>query len=333
MDFQARLNREEAQGLLPPKYRKLIEQFYTSYLHAKGYLPGQEDRQTAHLFDLYLRFIEEQCAHPYPFEPVHLKIRTPVDYYQFGLDVMEGIIDRAHSCVLGLKQVDRIEQLLLQGENVVILTNHQAESDPQLVNLLLEKTHPTFAAESFWVAGERVLIDPMAAPFSMGRNLLCVYSKKYIDHPPERRSEKQAHNANTMRQMHKLFSKGGVAVFVAPSGGRDRPNQEGNVLPAPFDASAVEMFRLMASRSPKPVHIFPLALASYNLLPPPSGMPDEGCEPRYTKGGPVHLHFGAEIDMNSLGEAEGGDKRERRQLLAAHAYQLVCQLYSTLPPT
>ena len=30
-------------------------------------------------------------------------------------------------------------------------------------------------------AGGRVVGDPLAQPFSMGRNLFCVHSKKYID--------------------------------------------------------------------------------------------------------------------------------------------------------
>ena len=31
------------------------------------------------------------------------------------------------------------------------------------------------------MAGGRVVGDPLAQPFSMGRNLFCVHSKKYID--------------------------------------------------------------------------------------------------------------------------------------------------------
>ena len=41
-----------------------------------------------------------------------------------------------------------------------------------------------------FVAGERVITDPLAIPFSMGSNLLCIYSKRYIDHPPEKKIEK-----------------------------------------------------------------------------------------------------------------------------------------------
>ncbi len=48
-----------------------------------------------------------------------------------------------------------------------------------------------------FVAGERVITDPLAVPASMGRNLLCIYSKRYIDHPPELKSEKQLHNKRT----------------------------------------------------------------------------------------------------------------------------------------
>jgi glycerol-3-phosphate O-acyltransferase len=40
--------------------------------------------------------------------------------------------------------------------------------------------------------------------------------------------------------------------YVAPSGGRDRPNQEGIVEVAPFDPQSIEMFNLMAKKSTRP---------------------------------------------------------------------------------
>ena len=33
--------------------------------------------------------------------------------------------------------------------------------------------------------------DLLAMPFSMGRNLLCIFSKKHVDNPPELKSTKQ----------------------------------------------------------------------------------------------------------------------------------------------
>jgi glycerol-3-phosphate O-acyltransferase len=34
-----------------------------------------------------------------------------------------------------------------------------------------------------------VITDPLAIPFSMGCDLICIYSKKYIDVIPEKREE------------------------------------------------------------------------------------------------------------------------------------------------
>ena len=70
---------------------------------------------------------------------------------------------------------------------MIFLANHQIEADPQAISLLLDDLYPNFAENMIFVAGERVITDPFAIPFSMGRNLLCIYSKRYIDHPPEKK--------------------------------------------------------------------------------------------------------------------------------------------------
>ncbi|CAN0496480.1 unnamed protein product, partial [Discosporangium mesarthrocarpum] len=72
-------------------------------------------------------------------------------------------------------------------------------------------------------------------------------------------------------------SKGGQFIWVAPSGGRDRPSPEsgGGFEVSPFDAKSVEVFRLMASkalgkkRDGPMTHFFPFAMWTNKLLPPP----------------------------------------------------------------
>ena len=86
----------------------------------------------------------------------------------------------------------------------------QTEADPQIFSLLLDEAHPGFASETIFVAGDRVTSPPrgtgpnaapaaprracperpptagappraadsIAMPFSMGRNLLCIFSKR-----------------------------------------------------------------------------------------------------------------------------------------------------------
>ena len=78
------------------------------------------------------------------------------------------------------------------------------------------------------VAGHRVVSDPLAIPFSMGRNLLCIYSKKYFESDPAAKADKLQHNQRTMKKMLQLLSEGGKCIYVAPSGGRDRPGAAGN---------------------------------------------------------------------------------------------------------
>lgn len=103
------------------------------------------------------------------------------------------------SRVLGLDNAKKIEELLAKGENVMILSNHQTEADPQVISILLEANGMSSLAEKMiFVAGHKVTTDPVAIPFSMGRNLLCIHSKKHIKNPPEQAAFKQQQNMATM---------------------------------------------------------------------------------------------------------------------------------------
>ncbi len=330
MDFKAILDEDEAKGILPHEYRMQIESFYTSYVAVRE-KQGGVDVDISSVFYLYLQLLEQQVASPHPFESYHKRMTHPTDYTKFGIDVIKGIIDIPNSSVTGLENIETMVEQQKRGENVVLLANHQTEPDPQAISILLADTYPEFATELVWVAGERVLIDPMAAPFSMGRNLLCVYSKKYIAEPPEKRGEKQAHNTRTMHKMNEMLKEGGWAILVAPGGGRDRPAPDGDVPISKFDAKAVHMFRLIAEKAGTPVHFYPLALATYHLLPPPSGTGEEGWEPRYTEGGGVHLSFGPEIDMDNFPGSDTTDRPAKREALAQHVWNLVNDLYRQFP--
>jgi glycerol-3-phosphate O-acyltransferase len=45
----------------------------------------------------------------------------------------------------------------------------------------------------------QVTNDPICIPFSMGRNLICIHSKKHIKNPPEKVMEKTAQNMMSMK--------------------------------------------------------------------------------------------------------------------------------------
>lgn len=139
----------------------------------------------------------------------------------------------------------------------------------------------------------------------MGRNLICIHSKKYIKVPPEDAAKKQAQNLESMKvvyglnllfrctyvsnrndysnpiflsknvrmqAMGDLFARGGSVFWVAPSGGRDRPDETGEFVVAPFDSKVLDMFKILAIQSAKPLSFFPMAMYSNQLVPPPKSV-------------------------------------------------------------
>jgi glycerol-3-phosphate O-acyltransferase len=231
---------------------------------------------------------------------------------------------------LGSEQLDLISSQLNQHENVIFFANHQTEPDPQAISLLLENSYPKLAEDMIFVAGHRVVSDPLAVPLSMGRNLLCIYSKKHIEHPPEQKEDKLQYNQRTMKRMTQLLMEGGKCIYVAPSGGRDRPGPSGKVEIAPFDPQSIEMFWLMAQQSECPTHFYPLALSTYDLLPPPNSIKKEIGEKRHAQCTPIHLAFGSEIDMLHYPGADAHDKRSKRKHRAEHIWNLVKKEYERL---
>lgn len=74
----------------------------------------------------------------------------------------------------------------------------------------------------------------------------------------------------------RLQSVGGQFIWVAPSGGRDRPDPEtGKFVVSPYDPKSVEVFRLMAAKAKgregtgPATHFFPFAMWTNKLVPPP----------------------------------------------------------------
>ncbi len=302
--------------------KKALDSFYETYRDAVI-----DSEVVESIFTQFLDRILIQCQNPYPFEPFHLSVRSPFDYYTFGLEFVRPLIVREESSILGEERFREIDEQMERGENVVFFANHQIEPDPIIISLLLEDNHPKLAHEMIFVAGTRVLTDPLAAPFSLGLNLLCVYSKRYMDNPPERKLEKQLHNKKTMQLMSSLLKEGGKCIYVAPSGGRDRRNSDGIVEIAPFDAQSVEMFYLMAKKSKKKTHFYPMALDTYDLMPPPETIQKELGEIRVTNRVPIHLAIGKEIDMDHYPGSDQDDKHLRRKSRSDYIWNCVRQDY------
>ncbi|MBY0528587.1 MAG: 1-acyl-sn-glycerol-3-phosphate acyltransferase [Rhabdochlamydiaceae bacterium] len=313
---------------IPEKYQELFRQFYEGYANALS-SHGHHKEEHLDLFISLARMVREQCIEPFLFQPYHQKIRSPIDYYTFGLDFIRPLVEKEKSTVQGISHFKSLCSSLERGENAIFLANHQIEADPQAISILLEDIDPSFGEKLIFVAGERVITDPLAVPFSKGCDLLCIYSKRYIDYPPELKRDKQLHNKRTMELMSELLSEGGKAIYVAPSGGRDRPNAHGVVEIASFDPQSIEMFYLMAKRAGHPTHFYPLALRTYDLLPPPQTVQVELGEARIAKRGGIHLAFGERIDMEHFPGADVENKQERRQARASYICNLVKQAYDT----
>ena len=326
--FKAKIQEAQKEGWLSEKAGSILMSFFQSYLEAAQETASSET--VISWFKTLLKIFREQTLSPYLFQPYHERIRTPFDYYQFGLDFLRPLIDLSQSKVVGHDHLKHIQSLLSQGHNVVFLANHQIEADPQAISILLDDRYPGFAEKIIFVAGERVTTDPLAVPFSMGRNLLCIYSKRYIDHPIEKKAEKQVHNKRTMELMSLLLKEGGKVIYVAPSGGRDRRNKEGIVEVAPFDPGSIEMFYLMAQKAGTPTHFYPMSLVTYDVLPPPETIQIELGETRQTGRAPIHLAVGPALHMQKYLGSDSPDKQARRQARADYIWNQVNYYYQQL---
>lgn len=323
MKFIEKLSLLERRGLFSARQGEILRQFYQSYLHAHQ-VQGKALSEEIPL--QFLDLIVEQIRAPYPFQPFHTKITHPINYAKFGLDMIRPLIDFKRSALLGEENIERIERQLEKGDNCILYANHQTEADPQAIHLLLEKKFPKLGEKLVMVAGDRVISDPLAVPFSKGCTMLCIFSRKHIDHPPEKKLGKLHHNRRALRDLVERLSKGGICIYIAPSGGRDRLDREKGVTVAPFDCSAIDLFYLLAQQSKTTAHFYPLSLATYHLLPPPNRVEEEIGEDREFHFTAIGAAFGEEFY-----EKEGVvSKKERRQQRCDSLYEKVCTGYRKL---
>ncbi|CAM9568259.1 unnamed protein product [Chrysoparadoxa australica] len=278
-----------------------------------------------------MKFIPQQLSEPFKFQLYHEAIREPFDMYEWGNSFFSPMVEFENSSLAGKENLEKIAQCIKDGDNVFLLSNHQTEADPQVISLLMEKEgYGELAEKLINVAGHRVTTDPLAIPFSMGRNLFCIYSKKYMETPPELKGEKQAHNVQTLKRMAGMMSEGGQFIWVAPSGGRDRPDPDtGKFVVAPFDPKSVEVFRLMAAKASRGANktktrFFSFAMWTNRLVPPPDTVNKELGEKRTAERGPVSIYFGEEIASAGVDRAtfaaaaEGATIRDYEKLNQFH---------------
>jgi len=330
MDFPEKLKKALEAHKMPEKVYYLFAQLHQAYVDTLT-TAGVDFSEHVKLFDVYLELVQKQVLHPYPFEPFHKKITAPFDHHKFGIEFFRPMVDPERSTLLYPENIERMIQQVQAKENVILFANHQTEVDPQLIKIALDHCYSQFVADVIFVAGDRVISDPIAVPLSLGCDLLCIYSKRHIDNPPELKEEKLLHNQRTMKRMRELLEEGGKAIYVAPSGGRDRVNTDGELQIAPFDPSSIEMFRLMAKQAQTPTHFYPLALKTYSILPPPQTVEHELGELRIPSRQGAHFAFGHEIDMEQFPGSDIKDRHARRSALGVHVFHLVKTMYDTLP--
>lgn len=327
-NFINKLTLLQEEEKISQKYLDILTDFYTSYKMAvKSHLTKEE---VEGIFEKLLDLISKNLKSQPKFEPFHKKITKPFNYQQFAIDFLKPLVDLKNSQVFGLENLQKIQFYINNNENVIFLANHQSEIDPILIYILLEKQFSKLASNIIYTAGERVITDPLAIPFSMGCNLLCIYSKRYIDLDLQQKHQKQMHNKRVMSLMSSLLAEGGKAIYVAPSGGRDRKNPEGKIDIAPFDPQSLEMFYLMGKKAKTPSHFFPLTLATYNIIPPPEKIQIEMGEKRIANRGTIFISFSEELDMENFPGSDEKNKIKRRKNRAQYIYNIVKREYEKI---
>lgn len=331
-ELLAGIKRASELGTLPVNIASAMEELYQNYRNAvfsSGILHADEVvlSNMSAMLDLVLLDVED----PFEFSPHHKAVREPFDYYMFGQNYIRPLIDFCNSYVGNLSLFCDIEQKLCQGHNVVLMSNHQTEADPAVIALLLEKTNPHMAENMIYIAGDRVVSDPLCKPFSMGRNLLCVYSKKHMYDVPELVDMKRRANTRSLKEMALLLRRGSQIIWIAPSGGRDRPDPATHEWqPAPFDVASVDNMRRLVQHAGVPGHIYPLAILCYDIMPPPPQVEKEIGEKRVISFHGAGLSIAPEISYSDI--ALGGDEEEAKSVYAKALYDSVNEQYNVLKP-
>lgn len=320
--FKEELNHFFNKENLAENYLKILQDFFEQY---QSYC--EKDIFEKNFFN-FLKLASKQFKTPHNFEHYHHRITEPFNYYEFGLNFMDPLLERENSVIIGKDAIKEAIEKTQKGENVIFLSNHQIEPDPQIISLLLGKEYADFTKEMIFVAGNRVTDDPLAAIFSLGRNLICIYSKKHIDYPLEEKSKKQSHNQRSMKKMLELLNDGGKSFFIAPSGGRDRAEESGEFSVADFDPQSLEMLFLLKKRAKKACHFYPLAILSYPIMPPPQEIEKKIGEKRNVRRSKAGLYFGSLLDEEKLPQAQ--DKALQRKTRAEHVQAIVQAQYLEL---
>jgi len=330
-------------GRFPTKYQTTFIELFDSYRTQLAIKHSGDNekalKEAVQIFKVLVRAYARQLDNPHEFASTHYSVRSPFDYYYMAQAYVGALIDYDRSIVGGIKNFDTAKAQIDAGENVVLFANHQSEADAAFLTLMTEESHPGFGYSCRYVAGDRVVNDLMAKPFSMGRNLFCINSKKHINDVPELRSAKMKQNIKTVKEMEQKLKEGGQLIWIAPHGGRDRRAADGTLVPGEFDKDAVALMTklaLKAGAGGTKTHFYPFSMATYDLMPPPSGLEKSLGEKRVVNYTGCGIALAEEIDLSPEAvKARAGAKAdlEKDELAvetAKQVYDAVCKLYTTI---
>ena len=107
--------------------------------------------------------------------------------------------------------------------------------------------------------------------------------------------------------------------------------ESGRVELARFDSDSLEMMRITAKKSGRDTHFYPMALATYSMLPPPVDVGGAALgEKRTVAFSPMHMAVGEEIRWEELDFKGVKDKNERAKKRAQCIHATVEQLYEKI---
>ncbi|KAL6544000.1 Glycerol-3-phosphate dehydrogenase [NAD(+)] [Orobanche gracilis] len=123
---------------------------------------------------------------------------------------------------------------------------------------------------------------------------------------------------------------GAKIIWIAPSGGRDRPHPVTKEwYPAPFDASSVDNMRRLAEHAGTPGHIYPLAILCHEIMPPPAQVEKEIGERRVISFHGVGLSVAPSINYHEFTSALE-DQEKAKIAYTESLYAAVCGQYNVL---
>ncbi|CAI7723349.1 glycerol-3-phosphate 1-O-acyltransferase, putative [Plasmodium vivax] len=267
-----------------------------------GFLKNYFDEMKRHktcppqiFLENFLQYIESFKKYRYyTFPNVH---RYDEALHEWSLQFWSQLIDKENSKFRGTEHIDKMKKWVEQGHNIIIFSNHHIEADANIIKYFFDiHNGSNISRKIIFIGGHKIRADPLSRPFSVSANLLCIYSKKYIENPPHLREEKILFNHKSLNALKNLLTEGRNIIWLAPSGGRDRKDPHGNIKISPFDPKIIQTFYIFAKRAKIKTHFLGLALNTYNICPPPNTVDvDEIEKQRSCAYSPVGVNLGEDI--------------------------------------